>query len=212
MKLRHLLLGRKVLTNPDSMLKSRDITLSTNVHIVKAMVFLVVMYRYESWTIKKAEHQRIDAFKLWCWRRLLRVSWSARKSKLVNPKGNQLWIFIGRTEAEDEAPKLWPPDEKSWLTGKETLCWERLKAKGNRGGQGWDGWMHHRLNGHESEQTSGDSREQKSLVSSSPRGCRELDTAPEQQRSFDQTPPCLIWGLEPKLMIFPTNSIFHPFI
>ena len=77
---RHLLLGRKVMTNLDSTLKSRDITLSTKVHLVKAMVFPVVMYGCESWTVKKAEHQRIDVFELWCWRRLLRVPWTARSS------------------------------------------------------------------------------------------------------------------------------------
>ena len=77
---RHLLLGKKVLTNLDSILKSRDITLATKVHLVKAMVFPVVIYRCESWTVKKAEHQRIDAFELWCWRRLLRVPWTARRS------------------------------------------------------------------------------------------------------------------------------------
>ena len=78
---RCLLLGRKVITNLDSILKSRDITLPTKIHLVKAMVFPVVMYRCESWTIKKAEHRRIDAFELWCWRRLLRVLWTARRSK-----------------------------------------------------------------------------------------------------------------------------------
>ena len=77
---RCLLLGRKVMTNPDSILKSRDITLPTKVHLVKAMVFPVVMYGYESWTVKKAEHQRIDTFELWCWKRLLRVPWTARRS------------------------------------------------------------------------------------------------------------------------------------
>ena len=77
---RHLLLGRKVMTNLDSLLKSRDITLSTKVHLVKAMVFPVVMYGCESWMIKKAEHRRIDGFELWCWRRLLRVPWTARRS------------------------------------------------------------------------------------------------------------------------------------
>ena len=77
---KHLLLGRKVMTNLDSILKSRDITLSTKVHLVKAMVFPVVMYVCESWTLKKAEHRRTDAFVLWCWRRLLRVSWTARRS------------------------------------------------------------------------------------------------------------------------------------
>ena len=80
MKFRHLLPGRKAMTNLDSILKSRDITLPTKVHLVKAMVFLVVMYGYESWTIKKAEHRGIDAFELWCWRRLLRVPWTARRS------------------------------------------------------------------------------------------------------------------------------------
>ena len=88
---RHLLLGRKSMVNLDSILKSRDITLPTKVHLVNAMVFLVVMYGCESWTIKKAEHQRIDAFELWCWRRLLRVPWTARRSnqsilKEINPE------------------------------------------------------------------------------------------------------------------------------
>ena len=77
---RHLLLGRKVMTSLDSIFKSRDITLPTKVHLVKAIVFPVVMYGCESWTVKKAEHQRIDAFDLWCWRRLLRVPWTARIS------------------------------------------------------------------------------------------------------------------------------------
>ena len=90
MKLRDLLLGRKVMTNLDSIFKSRDITLSTKVHLGTAMVFPVVMYGYESWTVKKAECRRIDAFELWCWRRLLRVPWTARRSnqsilKDINP-------------------------------------------------------------------------------------------------------------------------------
>ena len=80
-KLRHLLLGRKTMRNLENILKSRDITLPTKVHLVKAMVFPVVMYGCERWTIKKAEYQRINAFKLWCWRRLLRVTWTARRSK-----------------------------------------------------------------------------------------------------------------------------------
>ena len=85
---RCLLLGRKAMTNLDSVLKSRDVSLPTKVRLVKAMVFPVVMYGCESWTIKKAEHRRIDAFQLWCWRRLLRVPWTARIQP-VNPKGNQ---------------------------------------------------------------------------------------------------------------------------
>ena len=88
---RHLLLGKKAMTNLDNILKSRNITLLTKVHIVKAVIFPVVMYRCESWTIKKAEHRRIDAFKLWCWRRLLRVPWIERRSnqstlKEINPE------------------------------------------------------------------------------------------------------------------------------
>ena len=86
---RHLLLGRKGIINLDSVLKSRDITLSTKVHIVKAVVFPIVMYRCESWTVKKAECRRIDAFKLWCWRRFLRVPWTARGSNQSFLKGNQ---------------------------------------------------------------------------------------------------------------------------
>ena len=90
----------------DSILKSKDITLPTKVHPVKAMVFPVVMYGCESWTIKKAERQRIDTFELWCWRRLLRVPWTARKIQPVNPKGNQSLVFIQRNDAEAEAPIL----------------------------------------------------------------------------------------------------------
>ena len=89
---RRLLLGRKVMTNLESVLKSRDITLPTKVHLVKAMVFLVVMYGCESWTIMKAERQRIDAFELWCWRRLLRVPWTARRSNQSIPKEIRLTV------------------------------------------------------------------------------------------------------------------------
>ena len=85
---RHLLIGRKAMTNLDSILKSRDITLLTKVHLVKAMVFSVVMYGYESWTIKKAKHQKIDAFELWCWKRLVSPL-DSKEIKPVNPKGNQ---------------------------------------------------------------------------------------------------------------------------
>ena len=112
MKLRHLLLGRKVMINLDSILKSRDIALPTKVHLIKAMVFPVVMHGCESWTGKKGECQRIDAFELWCWRRLLRVPWTARKSnpsilKEISPE----YSLEGLIEAE--APILWPPDAKN---------------------------------------------------------------------------------------------------
>ena len=110
---RHLLLGKKVMTNLDSILKTRDIILSTKVRLVKAMVFPIVMYGCESWTIKKAEHQRIDAFELWCWGRLLRVPWTARRSNQSILKEISPGCYIGRTDVEAETPILWPPDAKS---------------------------------------------------------------------------------------------------
>ena len=117
---RRLLLGRKVMTNLDSILRSRDITLPTKVRLVKAMVFPVVMHGCESWTIKKkAEHRRIDAFELWCWRRLLRVTWTTRRSNQFILKEISPGCFIGRTDVETEAPILWPPDSKSWLIWKD---------------------------------------------------------------------------------------------
>ena len=107
---RHLLLGREVMTNLDSIFKSRDITLPTKVHLVKGMVFPVVMYGSKSWTMKNAEHRRIDAFELWYWRRLLRVPWTARKEIQPAHSKDQSWVFFGRTDAEAETPILWPSD------------------------------------------------------------------------------------------------------
>ena len=109
---RRLLLGKKVMTNLDSILKSRDITLPTKVCLVKAMVFPMVMYGCENWTVKKAECRGIDAFELWCWRRLLRVSWTARRSNQSIKKKISPGCF-GRTDVEAETPILWPPDVKS---------------------------------------------------------------------------------------------------
>ena len=101
------------MTNLGSILKSRDITLSTKVHLVMAMVFPVVLYGCESWTIKKAERHRIDAFEMWYWRRLLRVPWTARRSnQSIQKEIYQSWVFIGRTDFEAETPILWPPDVK----------------------------------------------------------------------------------------------------
>ena len=102
------------MTNLDSIFKSRDITLPTKVHLVKAMAFPVVMYGFESWTVKKAERRRIDAFELWCWRRLLRVPLTARRSnQSIHSKGDQPWVFFGRNDAKTETPVLWPPHAKS---------------------------------------------------------------------------------------------------
>ena len=117
----------------------------TKVHLVKAMVFPVVVYGYESWAIKKAHCQRIDAFELWCWRRLSRVPWI----KPVIPKGNQSWIFFGRIDAEAEALNLWPPDAKNWLIWKDPDAgkdWKR-EDKGMTEDE-MVGW-HHWLDGHE---------------------------------------------------------------
>ena len=119
-------------------LKSRDIALPTNVHIVKVMVFSVVMYGCESWTIKKSECWRIDAFELWCWRRLLKSPFDCKENKPVNPKGNQPWIFTGRTDTEAEAPDfgllMWRADslEKTLMLGK-------IEGEGDN--REWDGWM-----------------------------------------------------------------------
>ena len=110
---RHLLLGRKVTTNLDSIFKSTDITLPTKVRLVKAMVFPVVMYGCESWTIKKAEHRRIDGFELWCLEKTLSSPLDCKEIQPVHSKGDQSWVFIGRTDAEAETPVLWPPDVKS---------------------------------------------------------------------------------------------------
>jgi len=137
---RRLLLGRKVMTNLDSILKTRDITLPTKVCLVKAMVFPVVMYGCESWTIKKAEYQRIDAFELWCWRWLLRVPWTAWRSnqsilKEISPDHSlEGWCWSWRSSnilaISCEVTHL----ERPW-------CWERLKAGGEGDDRGWDGWM-----------------------------------------------------------------------
>ena len=146
---RCLLLGRKVMSNLESILKSRDITLQTKVCLVKAIVIPVDMYGCERWTVKKAERRKIDAFELWCWRRLLSPL-DCKEIQPVHPKGDQSQVFIGRTDVEDEIPILWPPDAKSWLIWKDPDA-ERLGA----GGVGTTedemaGW-HHRLDGHEFE-------------------------------------------------------------
>ena len=109
---RHLLLGRKVISNLDSIFKSRDITLPTKVRLVKAMVFPVVTYGCESWTVKKAERQRIDAFELWCWRRL-ESPLDCKEIQPVHSKGDQPWVFFGKNDAEAETPVLRPPHAKS---------------------------------------------------------------------------------------------------
>ena len=136
----HLLLGRKVMTNLDSIFKSKDITLPTKVCLVKAMVFPGVMCGSESWTIKKAEHWRTDTFKLWCWRRLLRVPWTAKRSnqsilKEISPECSLEGLMV-----KPDSPILWPPDAgKDWR-------WEEKGTKEDE----MVGW-HYQLNGYEFE-------------------------------------------------------------
>ena len=142
---RCLLLGRKAMTNLDSIWKSRDITLPTKVHLVKTMVFPIVKYGRESWTIKKAEHWQIDAFKLWCWGRLLRVPWTARRSNLSVLKEISPEYSLEGQMAEAETPVLWPPDFKNHLIGKDPDAGKdwRQEEKGMTEDE-MVGWHHHR--------------------------------------------------------------------
>ena len=158
----YLLLGQKAITNLDSILKSRDITLPTKLHIVKAVVFWVVMYGCKSWTIKKAECQRIDAFELWCWRIFLRVPWAARRSnqfilKEISPEYSLEGLML-----KLKLSILWPPDVKNWLVGKDPDA-----------GKYW-GWEEKgvtedcQLSGHKFEYTLGDGWGPGSLACCSP--------------------------------------------
>ena len=137
---RCLLLGRKVMTNLDSILKSRDITLSTKVHLVKAMVFPAVMYGCESWTIKKAKHGRIAAFELWCWRRLMRVPWTARRSnqsilKEISPEYSSEGLMLKlKLQYFGHLMRRTDSLEKTLMLGK-------IEGRRRRGDRGWDGWM-----------------------------------------------------------------------
>ena len=183
------------MTNIDYILKSRDITLPTEVRIVKAMVFPVVMCECESWTIKKAEYRRIDAFELWCWRRLLRVPWTARRSnqsilKEISPEYS----------LEAEAPILWPPDVKS-----------RLIGKGLGAGKDWgqEKWVtedemvawHHRLNGHEFGATARDSE---SLACCHSWSREELDTTWQLNNSL-----CTVWNSKILATLYVSSNMNH---
>ena len=164
---RCLLLGRKATTNLDSILKSRDITLLTKVHMVKAMASPAVIHRWDSWTIRK--HRGSNAFKLWCWRRLFENPLDIKEVKQDNPKGNQPWIFTGLTDAEAEAKLqyfdhlIWKADSLEDLDAKNDWGQEEKGATEDE----MVGW-HHCLHGHEFEQTPGDSKGQGSLTGCSP--------------------------------------------
>ena len=178
---RRLLLGRKVMTNLDSILKSRDVPLPIKVCLVKAMIFPVVLYGFESWTVKKAECRRIDAFELWCWRKLLRVPWTARKYnhsilKEISPSvhwRDWCWSWNSNILATScEELTYW----------KRPWCWEGLGAGGEGDNRGWDGWMaspirwHHRLDGREFEWTLGVGDGQGGLACCDSWGRKESET------------------------------------
>ena len=172
---RCLLLGRKTTTNLESILKSRDITLLTKVHS-QSYGFPVVTYGCESWKIKKTEHWRIDAFKLWCWRRLLRVSWIARRSNQSILKEINSEYSLEGLMMKLKLPILWPPDVKSWLNGKKPP--DARKDWGQKEKGATENGMvrqYHRLNGHEFEEPLGDSEGQRNLVCYSPCSWKELD-------------------------------------
>ena len=164
-----------ILTNLDSIFKNRDITWPTKVHLVKAMVFPVVMYGCESWTMKKAESWRIDAFELWCWRRLLRLP-DYKEIQPIYSKGDQSWVFLGRNDAKAETPVLWPRHVKSWLIGEDSDAgrdWGKEK-KGMTEDE-MAGW-HHWLDGHEFEWTPGVGDGQGGLAYWDSWGHKESDT------------------------------------
>ena len=169
---RHLLLGRKVMTNLDSILKSKDITLLTKIRLVKAMVFPVVMYGCESWTLKTAEHWRIDAFELWCWRRPLRVPWTARRSNQSILKEISLEYSLEGLMLKLKLPILWPPDAKNWLIWKDPDAGKdwRKEESGTTEDE-MVGW-HHWLDEHEFELALGVGDGQGGLVCCSPWGGR----------------------------------------
>ena len=173
MSLRLQLLGRKVMTKLDSILKGRDITLPTKVHLVKAMVFPVVMYGCESWTVKEAEHRRIDAFELWCWRRLLRVPWTTRRSNQsileISPGCSLEGLMLKLT------PVLWPPHAKSWLIGKDSDAGRDCGQEKGTTEDEMPGW-HHWLDGRESEWTPGVGDGQGGLAFCDSWGHKESDT------------------------------------
>ena len=143
------------MTNLDSILKSRDISLPTNVHLVKVMVFPVVMYGCESWTVKRAEHRRIDAFELWCWRRLLRVLWTARRSNQSKLKESNPGCSL-EDWCRDWNSNTLATSCKELTHWKRPWCWEGLGAGGEGDNRWWDGWRHHQLDTHEFRCTPGD--------------------------------------------------------
>ena len=164
------------MTYLDSILKSRDITLPTKVHLIKAMVFPMVTYGCESWTVKKAEHQKNRCFWTVVLEKILESPLYCKEIQRVHPKGDKSWVFIGRTDAEAETPILWPPHAKNWFIGQDPDAgrdWGQ-EEKGTTEDE-MAGW-HHWLDGHESEWTPGVGDGQGGLACCDSWGCKESDT------------------------------------
>ena len=179
---RYLLLGRKAMTNLGRILKSKETSLSTKVHIAKAMFFPVVMLLM--WELN---HKEGCTWKNWCFQtvvleKTLESPLDRKEIKSVNPRGNQPWMFIGRTDTE--APLLWPPDAKSWLIGKDLDAGEDWRQKEKRGMDDKMVRQYHWLSGHEFEQTLGDSERQGGLVCHSQWGHKELDMTEQLNNSI----------------------------
>ena len=162
------------------------------------------MYECESWTVEMAEHQRIEAFKLWWWRRLLWVSWTSKEIKQVNPKGNQPWMFIGKTDTEAKAPILWALDVKEPTHGKSLWCWQRLKTRGEGDSRGWD-----ELDEHKFEHTLGDSEGQRSLVCCSPWSHKQSDTTEWLNHNKPSKVTALLWAPWFLQSEFQISSVMH---
>ena len=163
------------MTNLDSIFKSRDIPLSTKVRLVKAMVFPVVMYGCKSWTVKKAEHWRIDAFELWCWR-TLESPLACKEIQPVHSEGDQLWDFFGGNDVKAETPVLWPPHVKSWLIGEDPDAGRDWRQEEKGTTEAEMAWWHHWLDGCESGWTPGVGDRQGGLACCDSWGCKESDT------------------------------------
>ena len=197
---RHLLFGRKAMTNLDSMLKTRDITLPTKVHLVKAMIFPVVLYRCKSWTVKKVKCRRIDAFKLWCWRRLLRVLWTAKISNQSILKEVNLEYSLEGLILKLKLQHLatWYEELIHW---KRHWCWKKIEGRSRRG------WENETIGCHEFERTLGDGEGQESLACCSPWGHKELDTT-EQLNNDNKSQ--IFWSSRSDALSDPTASSHLP--
>ena len=172
---RLLLLGVKAMTNLDSILKSKDITLSTKVHLIKAMIFPLLMYGCESWTIKKAEHWRIECFWTVVLEKTLERPLDCKEIQPVHPKGDKSWVFIGRTDAEAETPIFWLHYVKNWLIWKDSDAGKDWKWEKGTTEDEMVGW-HHRLNGHGFGWTPGAGDGQGGLACCDSWGHKESDT------------------------------------